>query len=163
MASMSGLNSLLQTAEDSLYRMTPSGQLHSLSFLILYSLLPYLLISLYSCRTTAFANTENSFAEASICGIILICLWFMGSISFKLFVKFVLIWVLQVEHLKQRTQHPHSKILTDTINVLPLGRRFWNRLFLFLFLNQRAKSIRFSQCIIIRLIRLDLGRSHQVL
>lgn len=163
MASMSGLSNLLQTSVDSPYRNSPSEQLHSLSFLILYSLLPYLLISLYSHGTTAFANTENSFAEASICGIVLICLWFMSSISFKLFVKFVLIWVLQVEHLKQRTQHPHSKILTDTINVLPLGRRFWNRLFLFLFLNQRAKSIRFSQCIIIRLIRLDLGRSHQVL
>ena len=90
---MSGLNSLLQTAEDSLYRMMPSWQLRSLFFLILYSLLPYLLISLYSCGTTAFANTENSFAEAGICGIVLICLWFMGSISFKLFVKFVLIWI----------------------------------------------------------------------
>lgn len=163
MASMSGLSNLLQTAGDSLYRNSPSGQLRSLSFLILYSLLLCLLISLYSYGTTAFANTENSFAEASICGIILIRLWFMSSISFKLFVKFVLIWVLQVEHLKQCTQHPHSKILTDTINVLPLGRRFWNRLFLFLFLNQRAKSIRLSQCVIIRLIRLDLGRSHQIL
>ena len=160
---MSGLSNPLQTAVDSLYRNLPSRQLHSLSFLILYSLLPYLLVFVRSYRTTAFANTENSFAEASICGIVLICLWFMSSISFKLFVKFVLIWVLQVEHLKQCTQHPHSKILTDTINVLPLGRRFWNRLFLFLFLNQRAKSIRFSQCIIVRLVRFDLSRTHQIL
>ena len=65
-----------------------------------------------------------------------------------------------MEHLKQSAQHPYSEILTDIINVLPLGRRFWNRLFLFLFLNQRAKSIRFSQCVIVRLVRLDLGRTH---
>ena len=64
--------------EDSLDKKTLLKLLHSLSFLILYSLLPYLLISLYSCGTTAFANTENSFAEAGICGIILICLWFMS-------------------------------------------------------------------------------------
>ena len=163
MASMSSLSNLLQTAVDSLYRNLPSGQLRSLSFLILYSLLPYLLIYLYSCGTTAFANAENSLAEAGICGIILVRLWLLSGVSFKLFVKFVLIRILQVEHLKQRAQHPYSEILADIINVLPLGRRFWNRFFLFLFLNQCAKSIRFSQRIIIRLVRLDLGRPHQVL